>query len=52
MAILKDMSSGFSSKFLGFSINKEIDKSYARIQTIKQKELFLGNLHLLNFQGI
>jgi hypothetical protein len=37
MALLKDFSSGFISKFPHLSIQQELDKSYLRIQALKKK---------------
>jgi len=40
VALLKDMSSGFNSKFPNYSIQQAIEISYTRLQALKKAKIF------------
>ena len=50
-ALLKDYSSGFSSRFPHISIANQVKASYDRIQVLKEKEIFYNTEFNLTFQS-
>ena len=52
MALLKDYSSGFNSRFSTLSVQNEVLVSYNRIRALKEQEIFYNMQHELTFQSI
>lgn len=52
LALLRDLASGFTSKFPWLSVSAEIEDSYNRIQVLKNQPLFNNDEHTIEFQGL